>query len=166
MTTDSDSPLQRGFFERLWDRYVPRTPVFRFLTFVRPYGWLVAGGSVGGILKFVLPLAKIGADLENPVLAGQMSQLFEAHQDIRGEAPGACAYFENRSAVQRTQDLRALQRHATAEQAGNFRRSREISAGPEFPGAAAVVADPRRVQHKIHEALEAEPAAGCRNLTL
>ena len=57
MTTDTDIPLQRGFFERLWDRYVPRTPVFRFLTFVRPYGWLVAGGSFGGILKFVLPLA-------------------------------------------------------------------------------------------------------------
>src|ERR1700730_11944329 len=57
MTTDTDIPLQRGFFERLWDRYVPRTPVFRFLTFVRPYAWLVAGGSFGGILKVVLALA-------------------------------------------------------------------------------------------------------------
>ncbi len=59
MTTasDTDIPLQRGFFERLWDRYVPQTPVFRFLTFVRPHLWLVAGGSLGGVLKFVLPLA-------------------------------------------------------------------------------------------------------------
>jgi ATP-binding cassette, subfamily B, putative efflux pump len=57
MTTDGDISSQRGFYERLWDRYVPHTPVFRFLTFVRPYAWLVAGGSFGGILKFVLPLA-------------------------------------------------------------------------------------------------------------
>ncbi len=53
----TDIAAQRGFFERLWDRYIPRTPLFRFLTFVRPHLWLVAGGSVGGILKFVLPLA-------------------------------------------------------------------------------------------------------------
>ena len=49
--------MQRGYFERLWDRFVPKTPLFRFLTYVRPHLWLVAGGSVGGILKFVLPLA-------------------------------------------------------------------------------------------------------------
>src|ERR1700674_5710374 len=88
--------------------------------------------------KFALPLAKIGADLENPVFVGQVSQLFEAHQDVRGETSGACAYFENRSGVQRTEDLRALLRYATAEQAGNFRRSRKVSARPEFFGAAAV----------------------------
>ena len=57
MTTDTDIPLQRGFFERMWDRYVPHTPVFRFLSFVRPYAWYVAGGSFCGVLKFVLPLA-------------------------------------------------------------------------------------------------------------
>src|SRR5580700_1735837 len=56
MATD-DIPLQRGFFERLWDRYAPHTPVFRFLTYVRPHAWYVIGGSVGGVLKFVLPLA-------------------------------------------------------------------------------------------------------------
>jgi subfamily B ATP-binding cassette protein MsbA len=55
----ADNPSQRGFFERLWDRYVPRTPLFRFLTYVRPHLWLVAGGSIGGILKFVLPLSYI-----------------------------------------------------------------------------------------------------------
>jgi ABC-type multidrug transport system fused ATPase/permease subunit len=57
MTTEIDSPLPRGFFERLWDRFAPHTPVLRFLAFVRPYTWLVVGGSVGGVLKFVLPLA-------------------------------------------------------------------------------------------------------------
>jgi len=57
MATDTEIPPRRGFFERLWDRYVPYTPVFRFLTFVRPHAWLVVGGSVAGILKFVLPLA-------------------------------------------------------------------------------------------------------------
>jgi ABC-type multidrug transport system fused ATPase/permease subunit len=38
-------------------RIVPQTPVFRFLGYVRPHLWLVAGGSVMGILKFGLPLA-------------------------------------------------------------------------------------------------------------
>jgi ATP-binding cassette, subfamily B, putative efflux pump len=57
MTTDNDIPLQRGFFGRLWDRFAPHTPVFRFLAFVRPYGWYVAGGSFCGVLKFGLPLA-------------------------------------------------------------------------------------------------------------
>src|SRR5579862_6407534 len=57
MTSDNDIPLQRGFFGRLWERYAPHTPVFRFLGFVRPYGWYVAGGSFCGVLKFVLPLA-------------------------------------------------------------------------------------------------------------
>jgi subfamily B ATP-binding cassette protein MsbA len=57
MATNTESAGQRGFFERLWDRYAPHTPVFRFLAFVRPHGWLVAGGSLAGVLKFVLPLA-------------------------------------------------------------------------------------------------------------
>ncbi len=38
-------------------RLIPATPVFRFLGYVRPHLWLVAGGSVMGILKFGLPLA-------------------------------------------------------------------------------------------------------------
>ena len=33
------------------------SPTLRFLSYVRPHLWLVAGGSVMGILKFVLPLA-------------------------------------------------------------------------------------------------------------
>ena len=44
---------KRGFFARL----IPNTPTFRFLGYVRPHLWLVAGGSVMGILKFGLPLA-------------------------------------------------------------------------------------------------------------
>ena len=59
MNATADNPSQRGFFERLWDRYVPRTPLFRFLTYVRPHLWLVAGGSICGVLKFVLPLSYI-----------------------------------------------------------------------------------------------------------
>src|SRR5208282_6400337 len=44
---------RRGFFARLF----PDTPVYRFFGYVRPHLRLVAGGSVMGILKFVLPLA-------------------------------------------------------------------------------------------------------------
>jgi ABC-type multidrug transport system fused ATPase/permease subunit len=54
-----DEPYQRsrGFFERLFDRVVPPTALLRFLGYVQPHLWLVAGGSVMGILKFTLPLA-------------------------------------------------------------------------------------------------------------
>jgi ABC-type multidrug transport system fused ATPase/permease subunit len=43
----------KGIFSRM----VPKTPVFRFLAYVWPHLWLVAGGSAMGILKFGLPLA-------------------------------------------------------------------------------------------------------------
>src|SRR5260370_17768561 len=54
---DEPDQRSRGFFERLYDRIVPRTALVRFLGYVRPHLWLVAGGSVMGILKFPLPLA-------------------------------------------------------------------------------------------------------------
>ncbi len=54
---DEPDQLGRGFFERLFDRLVPPTALARFLGYVRPHLWLVAGGSVMGILKFTLPLA-------------------------------------------------------------------------------------------------------------
>src|ERR1700688_3946564 len=58
-TGASDEPDQRsrGFFGRTFDRLIPRTALVRFLGYVRPHLWLVAGGSVMGILKFTLPLA-------------------------------------------------------------------------------------------------------------
>jgi ABC-type multidrug transport system fused ATPase/permease subunit len=39
------------------ERILPQTPLVRFLAYVRPHLWLVAGGSAAGILKFTLPLA-------------------------------------------------------------------------------------------------------------
>ncbi len=53
---EPDQP-RRGFFGRFFDRVVPQTALVRFLGYVRPHLWLVAGGSVMGILKFTLPLA-------------------------------------------------------------------------------------------------------------
>src|SRR5216683_444038 len=52
-----DQPARRGFFARLSNRIFPPTALLRFLGYVRPHLWLVAGGSVMGILKFTLPLA-------------------------------------------------------------------------------------------------------------
>jgi ATP-binding cassette, subfamily B, putative efflux pump len=50
----SDEPDQQpGWIAR----HLPRTPLTRFLGYVRPHLWLVAGGSFMGILKFTLPLA-------------------------------------------------------------------------------------------------------------
>ena len=54
---DEPDQRSRGFFARLSNRIVPQTAVVRFLGYVRPHLWLVAGGSVMGILKFTLPLA-------------------------------------------------------------------------------------------------------------
>ncbi len=53
---EPDHP-RRGFFGRLLSRLVPPTALMRFLSYVRPHLWLVAGGSSMGILKFTLPLA-------------------------------------------------------------------------------------------------------------
>jgi ATP-binding cassette, subfamily B, putative efflux pump len=54
-----DEPDQRspGSLGRILNRIVPRTALTRFLGYVRPHLWLVAGGSFMGILKFTLPLA-------------------------------------------------------------------------------------------------------------
>ena len=54
-----DEPHQpsRSFFGPLFVRVVSPTALARFLGYVRPHLWLVAGGSVMGILKFTLPLA-------------------------------------------------------------------------------------------------------------
>jgi ATP-binding cassette, subfamily B, putative efflux pump len=46
-------PARRGIIGRI----IPNRPLMRFLAFVRPHLWLVAGGSFAGILKFTLPLA-------------------------------------------------------------------------------------------------------------
>src|SRR5260370_11022678 len=54
---DDPDQRSRGFFARLSDRVFPPTALLRFLGYVRPHLWLVAGGSVMGILKFTLPLA-------------------------------------------------------------------------------------------------------------
>ncbi|MDO8431108.1 MAG: ABC transporter ATP-binding protein [Candidatus Binatus sp.] len=53
---DPDQP-RRGIFARVSDRIFPRTALIRFLGYVRPHLWLVAGGSAMGILKFTMPLA-------------------------------------------------------------------------------------------------------------
>ena len=54
-----DEPDQPGggILGRFAGRIFPRTALIRFLGYVRPHLWLVAGGSVMGILKFTLPLA-------------------------------------------------------------------------------------------------------------
>src|SRR5258708_1305577 len=54
---DPDQSPERGFFARLSTQIFPQTALIRFLGYVRPHLWLVAGGSVMGILKFTLPLA-------------------------------------------------------------------------------------------------------------
>jgi len=45
-------PSRDGRIARLF----PDTPLWRFLSFVRPHAWLVAGGAMMGVLKFTLPL--------------------------------------------------------------------------------------------------------------
>ena len=54
----SSAPLDESD-QRRWFKagHLPRTPLMRFLAYVRPHLWLVAGGSVMGVLKFTLPLA-------------------------------------------------------------------------------------------------------------
>ncbi len=45
-------PNRRGWLSRLF----PNSALWRFLSYVRPHAWLVAGGAFMGVLKFTLPL--------------------------------------------------------------------------------------------------------------
>jgi ABC-type multidrug transport system fused ATPase/permease subunit len=46
---DSAAPVQRVLYRQ--------SPLIRFLGYVRPYGWFIAGAAVAGTVKFVIPLA-------------------------------------------------------------------------------------------------------------
>ena len=89
MTTDTDSPLQRGFFERLWDRFVPRTPVFRFLSFVRPYApyglrnSLSLSGSGHGVLISRGAVYRWNRHVVQPQIDGELSAMMNdmAHRE-------------------------------------------------------------------------------------
>ncbi len=51
----ADAPVSFG--KHIVNRIFPPTALVRFLGYVRPHLWLVAGGSIMGMLKFTLPLA-------------------------------------------------------------------------------------------------------------
>ena len=50
------NPLRQNFFMQFRSKLRTRGPLFRFLAFLRPHILLLLGGSLAGILKFVLPL--------------------------------------------------------------------------------------------------------------
>ncbi len=106
-----------------------------------------------------LPLTQVGADFENPIVFRQLTETFQARQEIRRQPAAAGADFHHAPRAQILQDLGALHGHACAEQTRNFRRRREVASLPQFVRAAAVVTQAWRIQRKIHESLEAEPTA-------
>src|ERR1700720_294388 len=107
-----------------------------------------------------LTFAQVRTDLENAITIGQLAESLEAQQNIRRKAPASGAYFQNVPFSERTQDLGALPRHARAEQGRDFGRGRDAAAYAQLVRTRAVVAQARRVQRKIHEPLEREPARG------
>ena len=107
-----------------------------------------------------LPLAQVRADFENPVVLRQLTKALEPRQKIRRHAAAAGADFQDRN--QRV-NCRRTSAHCTATHAPNRRETSgavvKSPPSPSFSRAAAVVAQARRIQRKIHESLEAEPAA-------
>ena len=51
-----NNSLRRNFLDQPGAKYTMRGPLVRFIAFLRPHISLVLGGSLAGILKFVLPL--------------------------------------------------------------------------------------------------------------
>ena len=110
-----------------------------------------------------LALREIRAHLEDRVAGGQRLGRGQLAQHDRRHAPGAGAELED-VAARAGKHLRALPRHATAEEVGHLGRGDEVAAGADLGAAGAVVTEPGRIQRQLHEALERQPAAGAGQL--
>ena len=105
-----------------------------------------------------MPLAQVRADFENQVPARKTPLLAQLRQHVRRHDAGAGTDLHDVPAPQAGQDFNALRSETTAEQGRNLRRRHEVSVGPEFATAGAVVAEPGLVERFLHEAFEAHPA--------
>lgn len=94
-----------------------------------------------------IPLAftQIGADLQNGIVGRQPSERFETGERVDGETAATGAHLQDRSTVQLIEDLEALLRDASTEQAGNLRSGGKVAAAAEFAGPGAVIAQTRCV---------------------
>ena len=100
---------------------------------------------------------QVRADFEDRVALGQRPVGRQAREDRRRHAPRAGAELQDLPAV--AENLRALPRHAAAEEIGDLRRRHEIPARAELDAAGAVVPEPRRIERELHELLERDPAS-------
>jgi hypothetical protein len=106
-----------------------------------------------------LPLAQIGAHFEYQVARRQSSEHIEARQEVSGKSAASCADLQDHRLAQRTDNVGALLRQAGAEQARHFGSGDEVAPLPQFACARAVVTQTRRIEHEVHVAFEADPAA-------
>jgi len=111
-------------------------------------------------LRQALALARgeISTDLENRVALGQLTERGQLGEQRRGHPPGARAELENLTTGS-AQHRGALPRQTAAEEIRNLGSGDEVSARAELRAAGAVVAESRRIERELHEALEREPAA-------
>lgn len=112
-----------------------------------------------GLDRRALPITQVRAHVEDPVVRGQRAERFEFGEHRRGHRPGTGADFEHVAAAETGEHLGALRGHAAAEHRRDLGCSDEIAGGPELARAGAVVTEPRRVEHELHVAVEADPAA-------
>ena len=95
---DEPDQRSRGFFARTFDRLVPRTALTRFLGYVRPHLWLVAGGSVMGIIPDFLTskesaLKRVQEMIVTPDMHERKALMFE-HSDAFVALPGGIGTLE------------------------------------------------------------------------
>src|SRR6266704_4864909 len=112
--------------------------------------------------RVAAPLAKIGGELEDEIVARRPSCALEFLEQGRGERAAARAHLEH-LVEPRVQYLLHLAREGLAVERRNLGRRDEIPGLAELSAAGAVVAEPRRVKRELHVAREADPAAARRD---
>src|SRR5690606_16925117 len=79
-------------------------------------------------------------------------------QDIRRHHARSGTELQDVCGADPTEHFDALIREAATEERRDFGRGHEVAGLSELRSARAVVAEPRLVERKLHETLEADPA--------
>ena len=108
--------------------------------------------------SFALARGKIGAHLQDRVTVRQHTKNRQLLHHRRGHDGGTRSKLKY-PASRDGEHFSALPGEALPEQLRHFRRGDEITAHTELHGAGAVIPEAGRIQCKLHEGIEGQPAA-------
>jgi hypothetical protein len=109
--------------------------------------------------QLALALAQVRAHLEHEVAPGKQALLLERLVDVHRELARSGTQLEHVGAGQSREHLGRLAPDALAEHRRDLGGGHEIAVLAELARARGVVAQPRRVEHQLHEARKRDPVA-------